>query len=118
MGNKQKIWEPHGGAGTQQILFPLWVASPAFCTSRRTRGAASGARCISPFWVLLAAINGVLAYLFPPLSRFEFKVGGLLSTGVRLAMAHLPSTLLWALGASLLLERIFRPYMEARAPKE
>ena len=25
---------------------------------------------------------------------------------------------LWALGASLLLERIFRPYMEARTPHE
>ena len=91
------------------------------------------------FWVLLAAINGVLAYLFPLLSRFEFKAGGLVSTGVRLAIAHLPSTLLlglwttfcivvaammwltalfipclWALGASLPLERIFRPYMEAQ----
>ena len=95
------------------------------------------------FWVLLAAINGVLAYLFPLLSRFEFKVGGLLSTGIRLAMAHLPSTLLlglwttacivivavmwlsvlavpclWALGATLPLERIFRPYMEAQTPQE
>ena len=95
------------------------------------------------FWVLLVVVNGVLAYLFPLLSRFEFKAGGLFSTGVRLAMAHLPSTLLlglwttfciiaaaviwltvlfipclWALGASLLLERIFRPYMEAQRPKD
>lgn len=94
------------------------------------------------FWVLLAAINGILAYLFPLLSRFEFKASGLLSTGVRLAIAHLPSTLLlglwttvcivivaiqwltalfvpclWALGAALLLERIFRPYMEAQESK-
>ena len=95
------------------------------------------------FWVLLVVFNGITAYLFPLLSRFEFKVGGLFSTGIRLAMAHLPSTLLlglwttacivivavmwltalfvpclWALGASLPLERIFRPYMEAQAPKE
>lgn len=95
------------------------------------------------FWVLLVAINGVLACLFPLLSRFEFKAGGLLSTGARLAIAHLPSTLLlglwttacivavavmwlsalfipclWALGATLPLERIFRPYMEAQTPKE
>lgn len=94
------------------------------------------------FWVVLAAVNGTLAYLFPLLSRFEFKAGGLLTTGVRLAMAHLPSTLilglwttacivivaiqwlsalavpcLWALGATLLLERIFRPYMEAQEAK-
>lgn len=95
------------------------------------------------FWALLAVFNGIIAYLFPLLSRFEFKAGGLFSTGIRLAMAHLPSTLLlglwttfciivvavmwltalfipclWALGASLPLERIFRPYMEAQAPKE
>ena len=94
------------------------------------------------FWALLVVINGILAYLFPLLSRFEFKVGGLFSTGLRLAVAHLPSTLLlglwttacllavaamwvsvlavpclWALGVSLPLERIFRPYMEAQQPK-
>lgn len=95
------------------------------------------------FWVLLAVVNGMLAYLFPLLSRFEFKVGGLFSSGLRLAMGHLPSTLLlglwttfciiivsmmwltalfipclWALGVSLPLERIFRPYVEAQTPKE
>ena len=91
------------------------------------------------FWVLLVAVNGIMAYLFPLLSRFRFKAGGLLATGARLAMGHLPSTLLlglwttfciivvammwlsalfipclWALGATLLLERIFKPYMEAQ----
>lgn len=95
------------------------------------------------FWGVLMVVNGTLAYLFPLLSRFEFKAGGLLATGTRLAMAHLPSTLmlglwttaciiivaimwlsalfvpcLWALGATLPLERIFRPYMEAQAPKD
>ena len=95
------------------------------------------------FWVLLVTVNGMLAYLFPLLSRFEFSAGRLLSTGVRLSMAHLPSTLLlglwttgcliavsamwvsalvmpclWALGASLPLERIFRPYMQAQRPKD
>ena len=95
------------------------------------------------FWVLLLVVNGALAYLFPLLSRFEFKAGGLFSTGVRLALGHLLSTLLlglwttfcivvvsmmwltvlfipclWALGASLPLERIFWPYVEAQTPKE
>lgn len=94
------------------------------------------------FWMLLVAVNGILACLFPLLSRFEFKAGALLDTGTRLAMAHLPSTLLlglwttacivavavmwlsalfipclWALGATLPLERIFKPYMEAQAEK-
>ena len=91
------------------------------------------------FWVLLVLINGMLTYIFPVLSRFEFKVGSLISTGIRLSVAHLPSTLLlgivttvsiiavyvmiwpvlfvpalWALVASLPLERIFRPFMEAQ----
>lgn len=95
------------------------------------------------FWMLLVVFNGVSAYLFPLLSRFEFKADGLFSTGARLAIAHLPYTLLlglwttfciiviavmwltalfvpclWALGATLLLERIFRPYMEAQEPKD
>lgn len=89
------------------------------------------------FWVMLVLINGMMAYVFPVLSRFEFRLGGLLVTCLRLAMAHLPSTLLlgflttaavivvyvfiwpalfvpclWALAASLPLERIFKPYMQ------
>ena len=49
------------------------------------------------FWFLLVAVNGIFAYLFPLLSRFEFGVGGLLAAGLRLAMAHLPSTLMLGL---------------------
>lgn len=95
------------------------------------------------FWVILVLINGMMAYLFPVLSRFEFKVGGLIITCLRLSMAHLPSTLLlgfvttaavivvyvfiwpvlfvpclWALAASLPLERIFRPYMQEQETEE
>lgn len=98
------------------------------------------------FWVVLVLINGMMAYFFPVLSRFEFKAGGLILTCLRLSMAHLPSTLLlglittasvivvrvfvwpvlfvpclWALAASLPLERIFRPYMqeqEAEKPEK
>lgn len=91
------------------------------------------------FCVLLIVINGMIAYLFPLLSRFEFRVGGLFFTCFRLSMGHLPSTLLlglittagviavwvlvwpvlfvpglWALAASLPLERIFRPFIEAQ----
>lgn len=90
------------------------------------------------FWVILAVVNGILAYVFPMLSRFEFTASGLASTALKLAVAHLPSTFLlgiwttgclalvfmqwltaffvpclWTLGATVLLERIFRPYMEA-----
>ena len=79
---------------------------------------------------------GLLCYLFPVLSQFEFGVGGLLSNCAKLAIAHLPSTIalalllyaaltvclnfflaiavtpaLLALLHSLLLERIFAPYI-------
>ncbi len=92
------------------------------------------------FWVMLALANGLLTWVLPLLSRFEFKLGGLLSTALALGMTHPFSTLalgifttgclvvggmllwtlfflpcLWALGASLLLERAFRPYVEAQS---
>ena len=102
-------------------------------------GSRSWSMAYVAFWVILVLINGMMAYLFPVLSRFEFKLGGLISTCLRLSMAHLPSTLLlglittaavvivciffwsvllvpclWALAVSLPLERIFRPYMQER----
>lgn len=95
------------------------------------------------FCVLLLLPVGVLAYLFPVLSRFTFGVRGLISTCCRLAMAHLPSTValalmlyacavlclnfwwpvlflpaLAAVAASSLLERIFKPYLAAQTPPE
>ena len=95
------------------------------------------------FWVMLVLINGMMADWFPVLSRCEFKVGGLITTCLRLSMAHLPSTLLlglittaavivvcvfiwpvlfipclWALAASLPLERIFRPYIQEQQARE
>lgn len=103
-------------------------------TGERTWGAVYIA-----FWGMLTLVNGLLAWVLPLLSRFQFGLGGLLSTALRLGMAHLPSTLalglfttgclvlggmflwslfflpcLWALGASLIVERVFRPYMEAQ----
>lgn len=90
-------------------------------------------------WVLLVVMNGMLAYVLPVLSRFEFRLRGLFATCAKLAIAHLPTTLLlglittlcvllgatwwvslffipyaWARMACALLERIFQPYMEAR----
>ena len=78
---------------------------------------------------------GVLGYVFPVISRFSQGVWGALGLALRLALGHLPSTLglgivllaaglvsvrylvplmilpaLAGLLASLLLERIFRPY--------
>ncbi|UQT47871.1 hypothetical protein M5E87_24180 [Flavonifractor plautii] len=88
------------------------------------------------YYVFLLLPLGLLCYLFPVLSQFEFGVGGLLSNCAKLAIAHLPSTIalalllyaaltvclnfflaiavtpaLLALLHSLLLERIFAPYL-------
>lgn len=82
---------------------------------------------------------GVGCYLFPVLSRFTFQVTGLLVTCCKLAIANLPKTVLLALAFyaavvlcsqifvlvfvlpvvvawfhSLLLERIFKPYVDAQ----
>ena len=92
---------------------------------------------------LLLLPLGMACFLFPVLSRFTFGVAGLLSSCVRLAMAHLPSTLavavifylaqtvflylpvtmavlpaVTALLHSLFLARIFAPYVRAQAGTE
>lgn len=93
------------------------------------------------YWIFFVVVCGMAAYIFPVLSRFTFGVGGLLLTSVKLALAHPLTTLLlglltggcvllcigfwmwlvwlvlpyvWALLASLLLEPVFKPYMEER----
>lgn len=92
--------------------------------------------------VFLLLPVGAACYLFPVLSRFTFQVGGLLSNCAKLAIAHLPSTVLMAviffaaatvcsnmilflfllptivaLLHSFLLERIFKPYIDAQRPE-
>lgn len=52
--------------------------------------------CIA-YGVLLLLPAGVACYLFPVLSRFTFGVGGLFATSFRLAMRHLPSTVVLVL---------------------
>lgn len=95
------------------------------------------------FCVVMLLPIGIVCYLFPVLSRFTFGVGGLLKTCGKLAIAHLPSTVLlavllsaavWAcvrfwlpvvilpavlvmLGAQLL-ERIFKPYLPPEPEEE
>lgn len=91
------------------------------------------------YWVCFVVICGIVGYIFPVLSRFTFGVGGLLVTSVKLAFAHPLTTLglgivtagcvllcviywspalvlpyVWAWLASLLLERVFKPFMEGQ----
>lgn len=99
-----------------------------------------GQALFSGFCVVGVFLVGAMSYVFPVLSRFTFGVGGLLAVSFRLAVAHLPTTLilgllslgsvlfcvnffmlpalvvpaLAALVASLLLERIFKPLMEGQ----
>ena len=88
------------------------------------------------YYVFLLLPLGLLCYLFPTLSRFELGVRGLLSNCAKLSIAHLPTTAalalllsgtlyvclnvpvaaavlpaVLALAHSLLLERVFAPYM-------
>ena len=95
------------------------------------------------FWVVFVVLCGIGAYIFPVLSRFTFGVGGLLATSVKLAFAHPLTTLglgivtagcillsiaywlpalalpyVWAWLASLLLERVFKPFMEEQGKAE
>lgn len=46
---------------------------------------------------VLAVLVGVLCWVFPLLSRFTFGFGGLNGTAVKLALAHLPSTIVLGL---------------------
>lgn len=89
------------------------------------------------YQVFLLLPVGAACYLFPVLSRFTFQTGGLLVNCLKLAVAHLPTTVLLGVILSLavwacsilpplmavlpmvvawlqvpLLERIFRPYIQ------
>jgi len=61
--------------------------------------------------VLAIAAAGVLCWLFPLLSRFEYTFGGLNRTAVQFLFAHLPSTAamaaLLALAADITLQLVF-----------
>ena len=105
----------------------------------QTVSTAQGALLYMAYQVFLLLPLGMVSYLFPVLSRFTFRTGGLLLNSAKLAVAHLPSTAalglllglaIWvcsflpllavvlpavlALVQSLFLERIFRPYILAQ----
>lgn len=101
--------------------------------------------CYIAYWIFFVLVCGIAAYIFPVLSRFTFGLGGLLAASVKLALTHPLTTLLlglltggcilltigawewlvwlalpyvWALLASLLLERVFRPFMEEQGKEQ
>ena len=109
----------------------------------QTVSTAQGALLYMAYQVFLLLPLGMVSYLFPVLSRFTFRTGGLLLNSAKLAVAHLPSTAamglllalaIWvcsflpllavvlpavlALVQSLFLERIFRPYILAQRGEE
>ena len=109
----------------------------------QTVGTVQGALLYMAYQVFLLLPLGMVSYLFPVLSRFTFRTGGLLLNSAKLAVAHLPSTAalglllglaIWvcsflpllavvlpavlALVQSLFLERIFRPYILAQRGEE
>ena len=124
------------------LTFDLWFLR-SFLYARAAEGSQTFFVLYAASWVLMVAVSGVLAYIFPVLSRFEFRLGGLFATCCKLAAAHLPTTLLlgltttlcvlacatwwvtiffipylWARLACLLLERVFRPYMKQDQAEE
>ena len=109
----------------------------------QTAVTAAGAALYMAYQVFLLLPLGIFSYLFPVLSRFTFRTGGLLLNSAKLAVAHLPSTAalglllalaIWvcsflpllavvlpavvALLQSVFLERIFRPYILAQRGEE
>lgn len=106
-------------------------------------GTKRGMLVFGVYCVFLLLVMGIMAYLFPLLSRYAMGTGRLFGTAVRLGLKHLPSTLLLAvlmvlgvvlciefwillpvmpslvgLLASGPLERIFKRYTAAEAEGE
>lgn len=129
------------GLLTLALYWALLQGYNWFCTEAAQGGMMYAAYIA--YCVFLVVIGGIIAYLFPVLSRFEFRLGGLLVTTLKLAMSHPLTTLLlglltnlcataglrfwpavlilpylWARLACLLLERVFRPFMEPSAETE
>lgn len=129
------------GLLTLAIYWALLQGYNWFCTEA-AQGGARYALYIA-YCVFLIVIGGITAYLFPVLSRFEFRLGGLLAASLKLALSHPLTTLLlglltslcvaaglnfwpavfvlpylWARLACLLLERVFQPFMEPPAEQE
>lgn len=109
----------------------------------QTAGESTGYVLYVAYQVFLLLPLGIFCYVFPVLSRFTFQTGGLLLNSSKLAIAHLPSTILlgmllalavWlcaylplviivlpallALVQSVPLERIFRPYVQAQREEQ
>ena len=116
--------------GMVWILRVLWAGGLADIGGARMAAAA--------YFVLLLIPVGTFCWMFPLLSRFTFRPGGLMATGLRITMGYLPYTLVivliglaaalaaWALVVlalvlpcvtalawSLVMERVFRKYMPA-----
>lgn len=60
------------------------------------------------FWVMAMVPVLLALWLFPLLGRFEFSVGGLFSTASKLALAHLPTSLLLLALTALIVFLILR----------
>ena len=66
------------------VLRRLWAAALAGVSGAAMLGAA--------YLVAMLIPVGAFCWMFPILSRFTFRVGGLLWTSIQISLAHLPST--------------------------
>lgn len=119
------------------------LLAAGYLIMRANRNTEQGYIMYAAYYVALILPAGILCYAFPLLGRFAFGVGELLSTAFKLALRHLPSTVIlvlltaesvvfclerwWpalfmpavtALLSSLFLERIFKKYSPELAQED
>lgn len=134
----RSFWENLGlgAAATVLCLIPAVVLALGYSIMYANRGTPVGEIMYAIYYVVLLLPIGVVCYLFPLLGRFRFTLKELFGTAAKLAMIHLPSTVVVALITvesvvfllerwwpacflpvaaafltSLLLERVFRKYL-------
>lgn len=95
------------------VLRRLWAAALAGVSGAAMLGAA--------YLVVMLIPVGAFCWMFPILSRFTFRVGGLLWTSIQISLAHLPSTVVivvfaaaaWICSTRLLVPMVVMPCLTA-----
>lgn len=133
-----------GVLATLALLLPAFLLQLGWRVCRLAAASASyGYAVLAGYSLLMLVPLGALMYLFPLLGRFSFSLKDLFATAARLALAHLPASLLLvavngvsavlclrfvlplfflpalaALTSSLWLEKIFRRYAPELAAED
>lgn len=138
-----RVFRENFKVGVQTSLAVLAAGAVLFVLQRLLSWTAAvgpqGVVVYYAYCTFLMLVMGMGCYLFPVLSRFTFRTGGLICTCAKLAIAHLPTTVglaallylalfacwnlfpliclapvITTLLQSLLLERVFAPYIQSQ----